>query len=30
MYAYKGTAIPEKNIPAFSVLIFKIKVKDIN
>jgi FKBP-type peptidyl-prolyl cis-trans isomerase FkpA len=30
MLAYKGTAIPEKNIPAFSVLIFKIKVKDIN
>lgn len=27
--AYKGTAIAEKNIPAFSVLIFKIKVKEI-
>jgi FKBP-type peptidyl-prolyl cis-trans isomerase FkpA len=27
--AYKGTSIAEKNIPAFAVLIFKVKVKDI-
>ena len=27
--AYKGTAIAEKNIPAFSVLIFKVKVKEL-